>query len=44
MREQAQRGIPDCIRGVIWQKILGSEDEIEKNPRKYEVRKAISNF
>lgn len=37
VRRRIRKGIPDCLRGLVWQLISGSRDLLLMNPGVYEV-------
>lgn len=37
VRKRIRKGIPDCLRGLVWQLISGSRDLLLMNPGVYEV-------
>ena len=37
VKRRIRKGIPDCLRGLIWQLISGSRDLLLMNPGVYEV-------
>ncbi|CAN1126334.1 TBC1 domain family member 10B [Linum perenne] len=37
VKRRIRKGIPDCLRGVVWQLISGSRDLLLMNPGVYEV-------
>jgi hypothetical protein len=47
VKRRIRKGIPDCLRGLVWQLISGSRDLLLMNPGVYEVPTRIlfsSNF
>lgn len=38
VKRRIRKGIPDCLRGLVWQLVSGSRDLLLKNPGVYEVR------
>lgn len=38
VKRRIRKGIPDCLRGLVWQLISGSRDLLLMNPGVYEVR------
>ncbi|KAH7852471.1 hypothetical protein Vadar_025168 [Vaccinium darrowii] len=38
VKRRVRKGIPDCLRGLVWQLISGSRDLLLMNPRVYEQR------
>lgn len=41
VKRRIRKGIPDCLRGLVWQLISGSRDLLLMNPGVYEVIKLI---
>lgn len=39
VKRRIRKGIPDCLRGLVWQLISGSRDLLLMNPGVYEVIK-----
>lgn len=39
VKRRIRKGIPDCLRGLVWQLISGSRDLLLMNPGVYEVNK-----
>jgi hypothetical protein len=37
VKRRIRKGIPDCLRGLVWQLISGSRDLLLMNPGVYEV-------
>jgi hypothetical protein len=37
VKRRIRKGIPDCLRGLVWQSISGSRDLLLMNPGVYEV-------
>jgi len=37
VKRRVRKGIPDCLRGLVWQLISGSRDLLLTNPGVYEV-------
>jgi TBC1 domain family member 10 len=37
VKRRVRKGIPDCLRGLVWQLISGSRDLLLMNPGVYEV-------
>lgn len=37
VRRRIRKGVPDCLRGLVWQLISGSRDLLLMNPGVYEV-------
>lgn len=37
VKRRIRKGIPDCLRGLVWQLISGSRDLLLMNPEVYEV-------
>lgn len=37
VKRRIRKGIPDCLRGLVWQLISGSRDLLLLNPGVYEV-------
>lgn len=37
VKRRIRKGIPDCLRGLVWQLISGSRDLLLMNPSVYEV-------
>lgn len=45
VKRRIRKGIPDCLRGLVWQLISGSRDLLLMNPGVYEVSQILSpNF
>lgn len=38
VKRRIRKGIPDCLRGLVWQLISGSRDLLLMNPGVYEVK------
>jgi hypothetical protein len=38
VKRRIRKGIPDCLRGLVWQLVSGSRDLLLRNPGVYEVR------
>lgn len=43
VRRRIRKGIPDCLRGLVWQLISGSRDLLLMNPGVYEVLFCLSS-
>lgn len=41
VKRRIRKGIPDCLRGLVWQLISGSRDLLLMNPGVYEVIELI---
>ncbi|RVW44761.1 Ecotropic viral integration site 5-like [Vitis vinifera] len=41
VKRRIRKGIPDCLRGLVWQLISGSRDLLLMNPGVYEVARGI---
>lgn len=41
VKRRIRKGIPDCLRGLVWQLISGSRDLLLTNPGVYEVKNVI---
>jgi TBC1 domain family member 10 len=37
VKRRIRKGIPDCLRGLVWQLISGSRELLLMNPSVYEV-------
>ena len=44
VKRRIRKGIPDCLRGLVWQLISGSRDLLLMNPGVYEVLITILVF
>ena len=44
VKRRIRKGIPDCLRGLVWQLISGSRDLLLMNPGVYEVLFTYLNF
>jgi hypothetical protein len=44
VKRRIRKGIPDCLRGLVWQLISGSRDLLLMNPGVYEVPTRILFF
>lgn len=44
VKRRIRKGIPDCLRGLVWQLISGSRDLLLMNPGVYEVHIRIHFF
>ena len=44
VKRRIRKGIPDCLRGLVWQLISGSRDLLLMNPGVYEVPVRILFF
>ena len=38
VKKRIRKGVPDCLRGVVWQLVSGSRDLVLMNQGVYEVR------
>lgn len=43
VKRRIRKGIPDCLRGLVWQLISGSRDLLLLNPGVYEVLIVIND-
>lgn len=43
VKRRIRKGIPDCLRGLVWQLISGSRDLLLMNPGVYEVNNVVFN-
>lgn len=44
VKRRIRKGIPDCLRGLVWQLISGSRELLLMNPGVYEVLKGVLSF
>lgn len=44
VKRRIRKGIPDCLRGLVWQLISGSRDLLLMNPGVYEVHMILVSY